>query len=125
MISFEESVKDIVGLTSFELGKLPAWMKMRVLSFHGASVDEAMTDAEVVEKFVREAWLGHWGVATINGQEVGVLEHLDVNHQDVIEAAALANRLQCGFVVVELDDAYEGGCTTYLTEDYCFAARNH
>jgi hypothetical protein len=96
MISFEESMKEIEGVTTFKLGKFRAWMKMRVLSFHGAAVGDVMTDAEVVDKFVRGAWLGHWGMATIGGQEVAVLEHLDVNHMGVVEAAALANRRTSG-----------------------------
>jgi hypothetical protein len=124
MICFEQNVNEVGGLTSFKLNRLPAWMKQRVLSSSGTAANELMTDSEVVDTFVRDEWLGHWGAATIGGREVFVLEHLDVNCKGVVEAAELAHRLQCGFLVVEMNDDYEGGCTTYLTEDYCFAARN-
>jgi hypothetical protein len=120
MISFEESVKDIVGLTSYEEGKLPAWLRDHLQ--HHAGADQ-IEDAELVERFVHGDWLGHWGVAEIDGDEVAVLETPSDDHGDIAEVAEFAWWADCGFVVVEPSTTYHGGCTTYLTEQFCVKPR--
>lgn len=116
MVSFEESVKDIEGLTNYEEGKLPCWLKEQVLYFYAPSIAEPIADAELIEQFVAGSWLEHWGVATIHGDEVAVFEHLEDDPMEVDEAAYVAECINCGFVVVEPSEKYIGGCTTYLTE---------
>jgi hypothetical protein len=116
MISFEESLKDIPGLSKYEETKLPAWLKEQLLHYADKGITE---DAELVERFMHGGWLGHWGVAEIDGEEVAVLEHLGDGPEDVADVVEFAWWAECGYVVVEPSVTYRGGCTIYLTEHFC------
>ena len=123
MCEFLESVKDIVGLTAYENGKLPKWLAERLCLDDCNGMDVMMTDAELIDTFVRDSWLGHWGVAVIDGQEVAMFEHLGNHHLGFEEVAELAERMNCGFVLVEPSEIYDVGCTTYLMENLHMASR--
>lgn len=123
MCVFSESVKDISGLTAYEDRKLPTWMAERLRHYNCNGTQAVMTDAELIDTFVRDSWLGHWGAAIVGGEEVAVFEHIGNHHLGFEEVSELAAEMNCGFVLVEPSDLYDVGCTTYLTEKPLMAAR--
>lgn len=120
MISFEDNVREIVGLTSYEEGELPRWFREDLQYYYGVG---QIDDAELLCKINRSEWLGHWGIAVVNGEEVAILEHLCDGAEDLDTIAELAYRLTCGYVVVEQSQERPSGWTVYMTELFCVTPR--
>jgi hypothetical protein len=115
MSEFEENVYAIVGLSAFAAGKLPPWFTKRLDDLFGDIDDGEREDFDSIIEFIQGRWLGNWGTAAINGEEVVVLEHRGTDFE-LYKPTHLAEMLHCGFHVVEASEKCDAGTTVYLSE---------
>lgn len=115
MSEFERSVRGIQGLTAFTAETLPVWLSRRMNEmFVGAN--EPLSDAELVDAFLRDEWLDQWGEATIDGQDVFVFEYCDEDLFELYEPARIAEMLHCGLAMVEPTWDFQAGTIACFTE---------
>lgn len=123
MISFKESLEEIDGLTEYREGVLATWLREQLLFRLGALKTDPIEDSKLVERVYNDTWLGHWGSAIADGEEVAVFECL-VDDLEYIESLAYhAHSLERGFIVVEPSSAHQGGYVTYLTPYFTVTPR--
>lgn len=123
MISFEESLNEIAGLTEFREGELPEWFRNALLFWGAAFITGPMEDDKLVDRLYRIDLIGHWGVATVDGEEVAVFECLGDEIGCVESMANHAHYVECSLVVVEKAESYQGGYTTFITRDFSVTPR--
>lgn len=100
MTSFEESVRDIEGLSDFKPGVLPEWLSERLHRKKVAGKKTGYSNRHIFAKADLE-WLGDWGKATINGEEVFLFLFRSGLGYYSFESAMWADELECGWQEVE------------------------
>lgn len=123
MVTFEESLKEIAGLTAYREGELPEWFR-KVILFWGAEHNiQPMADDKLVERLYGMDPIGHWGAAMLDGEEVMMFECMGDDIECVGGLAYHANHIECGFFVVEKSKFYQGGYPTFITQDFTVTVR--
>lgn len=115
MTEFEESVRDIEGLTDFKLGKLPEWFSERLKEKLVMPSQDHYSDVELVNDCLSHKWLGRWGTATINDAQALLFEFHWDRAYDQFEPDRLADELDCGLQRVEMSDRFYVD-TAFFTE---------
>lgn len=123
MVEFSESVRDIEGLTSFQLGKVPEWLA-DCLNETLVGHPENSSGTDLVAFHLNREWLGDWGTATINGNEVFMSEYLAIDAWALFEPAQLAETLYYGLNVVE-DSRSCNGVTAVFSEERVLIPRRN
>jgi hypothetical protein len=121
--SFEVSLEEIAGLTDYREGKLPEWFR-KTFFFWGAEHNiQPMDDDKLVDRLYWIDPIGHWGSAMVDGEEVVVVECLGDDIDCVGGLAYHANCIECGFMVVEESESYQGSYITLITPHFCVTPR--
>lgn len=99
-MTFLEELEDYEGLTSYEEGKLPEKLRQYLLYYANVRSIDPMDDAGLVERFVRDEWLGRWGVAVINGHEHAIFESFYYGRETHSKVIGFTIGAECGFLIV-------------------------
>jgi hypothetical protein len=107
---FDQSVWEIVGLSTYEPKRLPAWLRDKLDGWW--CPPELTTDEDVVGHQFGRFYIGEWGTAVINQQEAFIWEtDGDDWYGDHFQ---FADTMDCGLVLVEPSSNFDVWTTALM-----------